>query len=122
MKRVLYFLFFFAALLGCSSPVEKTNPLIEQYVLEHMANPDTYKPGKTETYAQGSIDVADTQYWQNIPNSGRIDVVVLRHEFSIADPDGNPSDNVFYFYMNPALDMLYYAHKEKGFLLFELDE
>lgn len=122
MKRVLSFFIFFAALLGCSSPVEKTNPLIEQYVLEHMANPDTYKPVKTETYAQGSIDVADTQYWQNIPVSGRIDVVVLRHEFSIADPDGNPSDNVFYFYMNPALDMLYYAHKEKGFLLFELDE
>ena len=122
MKRFLFIFFLVTLLFGCSSPVEKTNPLIEQYLKEHMANPDTYKPGKTETYAQGSIDVQDTQYWQNIPVKGRIDVVVLRHEFSNVGADGNPSDNVFYFYMNPTLDLLYYAHKEKGFLLFELDE
>ena len=121
MKRILSVLFIVSLLLGCTSPVEKTNPVIEGYLLEHIANPDTYKPGKTQTYAQGIIDVQNTQYWQNIPREGTIDVVVLRHEFTNVDGAGNPTDNVFFFYMNPALDLLYYAHKDKGFLLFPLE-
>lgn len=121
MNRFLSTLIAALVVLGCSSPAENTNPLIEEYLTEHIAHPDTYKPGKTETYAQGTIDVQSTQRWQNVPSEGRIDVVVLRHEFSNVDINGNPTDNVFYFYMNPAQDMLYYAHKDKGFLLFPLD-
>lgn len=122
MKRIFTFILIASVLWGCSSPAEKTNPLIEKFITEHIANPDTYQPGKTETFAQGTIDVENTQYWENIPREGIIDVVVLRHEFSNVDVNGNLTDNVFYFYMNPEMDLLYYAHKEKGFLLFPLDE
>ena len=123
MKRILSIFLLTSVLMGCSSsPADKTNPVVEQYLLEHIAHPDTYKPRKTDVYAQGTIDVHNTQYWQNIPKEGIIDVVVLRHEFSNVDVNGNPSENVFYFYMNPSMDLLYYAHKDKGFLLFPLDE
>lgn len=120
MKRFLLFILATTLLIGCSSS-QKTNPLVEAFLLEHIANPETYKAGKTETYAQGTIDVQSVPMWKNIPSEGKIDVVVLRHEFSNVDIEGNPVENVFYFYMNPSLDVLYYAHKDKGMLLFSLD-
>lgn len=120
MKRILTFIFFAALLLGCSSS-ENVNPLIEGYLKQHMANPDTYKPGKTEVIEQGTIDVENTLNWFDIPSSGTLDVAVVRHEFSIVDNTGNRTDNAFIFYMSPALDDLYYVHRDKGILLFELD-
>ena len=108
-------------LLGCSSSSDKVNPLIKGYLLEHLANPDTYVPGKTEVVGQGTIDVENTVNWQNIPDDGDIDVTILRHEFSIVDHTGAPVDNAFFFYMNPEQDVIYYVHKDKGMLLFPLD-
>ena len=60
MKRVFSILFAAALLLGCSSGSEQVNPLIEGYLKEHMSNPETYKPGKTEIVQQGTIDVENT--------------------------------------------------------------
>lgn len=119
MKRILSYIVFASLLLGCSN---KVNPLIEQYMSEHMANPETYKPGKTEVVEQGTIKAEDTVNWQNISSEGDIDVVILRHEYSIVDNNTNKrTDNAFYFYMSPEEDVIYYAHKDKGVLLFELD-
>lgn len=89
--------------------------------MEHIANPDTYKPGITEVIDQGTIHVENTINWQNIPEEGTIDVVVLRHEFTSADKAGAPADNAFIFYMSPEQDVIYYVHKDKGMLLFPLD-
>ena len=120
LKRFLPILLAASLFVGCATS-EKTNPVVEEYLLTHIANPDTYKAGKTETYAQGTIDVQRVPMWNNTPTDGKIDVVVLRHEFKNVDVNGNPTDNVFYFYMNPSLDVLYYAHKDKGMLLFPLE-
>ena len=120
LKRFLPILLAASLFVGCATS-EKTNPVVEEYLLTHIANPDSYKAGKTETYAQGTIDVSSVPMWKNIPADGKIDVVVLRHEFKNVDVNGNPTDNVFYFYMNPSLDVLYYAHKDKGMLLVPLD-
>lgn len=121
MKRFFSILFVASLLLGCSSGSEKVNPLIEGYLKEHMANPDTYQPVKTEIVQQGTIDVGNTVNWQNVPDEGDIDVTILRHEFSIVDNTGAPSDIAFFFYMNPEQDVIYYVHKDKGMLLFPLD-
>ena len=121
MKRFFAILFAASLLLGCSSGSEQVNPLIEGYLKEHIANPDTYKPVKTEIVQQGTIDVENTFNWQNIPDNGDIDVTILRHEFSIVDNTGLPSDIAFFFYMNPEQDVIYYVHKDKGMLLFPLD-
>ena len=121
MKR--FFIVFFVAslLLGCTSSEKTVNPLVKEFLVEHIANPDTYKPGNTEVIEQGTIDVAHAINWQNIPAEGKFDVVVLRHEFTSADMTGAPMDNAFIFYMNPAMDVLYYAHKDKGVSLFTLE-
>lgn len=123
MKRFFTILLAASALLGCSSSATKEdlNPLIEAFLRENIANPDTYQPGKTEVIEQGTIDVQKALNWRNLPDSGTIDVVVVRHEFKNVDIKGNPADNVFLFYMNPDQDVLYYAHKDKGFPLFTLD-
>ena len=121
MKRILVFFFVFFILLGCSSTKSKVNPLIEDFLKEHIANPDTYKPGLSEVIQEGTIDVKATRYWRDIPQEGIIDVVVLRHEFKTVDDTNTPVDNTFIFYMNPAQDVLYYAHKDKGFLLFPVE-
>lgn len=121
MKRFLSLFFAASLLLGCSSSAIKVNPLVKEFLVEHIANPDTYKPGITEVIDQGTIRVENTFNWQNIPEEGTIDVVVLRHEFTSADKAGAPADNAFIFYMNPALDVLYYAHKDKGVSLFTLE-
>lgn len=121
MKRILAAIFVISLLLGCNSSEEKVNPLIKDFLVEHIANPDTYKPGNTEVIEQGYIDVEDTFNWRNIPDEGKIDVVVLRHEFSNVDVTGATMDNAFLFYMNPEMDVLYYAHKDKGFPLFTIE-
>ena len=121
MKRILAFLFTAALLLGCSSPKTKVNPLVEEFLKEHIANPDTYKPGLTEVLQEGTIDVQATRYWQGIPDEGKVDVVVLRHSFTTVDETNAPVDNAFIFYMSPAQDVLYYAHKDKGDLLFPVE-
>lgn len=121
MKRFFIFCLSALLLLGCSSSSDKVNPLIKGYLLEHLANPDTYVPGKTEVIEQGTIDVENTINWQDIPSEGDIDVVILRHEFSIADKSGALTDNAFIFYMNPDQDVIYYVHRDKGILLFPLD-
>lgn len=120
MKRFLPILLIASFLVGCSTS-EQTNPVIKDYLLTHIANPDSYKAGKTETFAQGTIDVRRVPMWNDIPREGKIDVVILRHEFSNVDVNGNPSDNAFIFYMNPEEDVIYYVHKDKGDLLFPLD-
>lgn len=121
MKRIFSILFIASILLGCSSSEPKTNPLVEAYLIEHIANPDTYKPGSTEVLEQGTIDVEDALNWRDIPAEGKIDVVVLRHEFTSVDQSGEPASTAFIFYMNPAQDVIYYAHKDKGIVLYELD-
>ena len=123
MKRILAFVLFASLLVGCaSSSSNKVNPLIKQYMSDHMANPETYKPGKTEVVEQGTIKAENTVNWQNISSEGDIDVVILRHEYSIVENNTNqPTDNAFIFYMSPEEDVIYYAHKDKGVLLFDLD-
>ena len=121
MKRLFSILFVASLLLGCSSGSEKVNPVVEGYLKEHMPNPDTYQPGKTEIVQQGTIDVGNTVNWQNVPEEGDINVTILRHEFSIVDKTGSPVDNAFIFYMSPEQDVIYYVHKDKGMLLFPLD-
>lgn len=121
MKRILFIFFVASLLMGCSSSASKVNPLVKEFLVEHIANPDTYKPGVSEIIDQGTIDVENTFNWQNIPEEGTIDVVVLRHQFKSADNAGTLTDNAFIFYMNPAMDVLYYAHKDKGVSLFTLE-
>lgn len=121
MKRFFLILFGASLLIGCSSSESKPNPLIEAYLLEHIANSDTYKPGDTEIIQQGTIDVDDALNWRDIPAQGDIDVVVLRHKFTSVDVSGEQADNAFIFYMSPEQDVIYYVHKDKGILLFPLD-
>lgn len=125
MKRFFLILFAASVLVGCSSSSSsskvETNPLIEAFLREHIANPDTYKPGKSEVVEQGTIDVQNAFNWRNLPADGKVDVVVVRHEFSNVDISGKPTDNAFLFYMNPDQDVLYYAHKDKGVSLFNLE-
>lgn len=121
MKRFITIFCAASILLGCSSSANETNPEIKTYLLEHIANPDTYKPGQTEVIQQGTIDVQNALNWHDVPAEGSIDVVVLRHEFTNVDNTGTPADNAFIFYMNPEMDVLYYAHKDKGFLLFPVE-
>ena len=121
MKRILTVFFVASLFWGCTSSASKVNPLVKEFLVEHLANPETYKPGITEVIDQGTIDVEDTYNWQNIPDKGTIDVVALRHVFTSVDNTGTLMDNAFIFYMNPSMDVLYYAHKDKGFSLFTLE-
>ena len=89
--------------------------------MESISNPETYKPGKIEIVDQGKIDVQSTMNWRNIPKEGEIDVVILRHEFKNKDITNTVTDNAFLFYMNPDMDVLYYAHRDKGIVFFPLE-
>ena len=122
MKRFLLFLLAACALVGCSSSPDKALPVIREYLKEQIAKPETYKAGVVEVVSKGSIDVADTKYWQNIPASGKIDVVLLRHEFNYENRIGMNIDNAYYFYMSPKMDVVYYAHPDSGGPLFKLSE
>ena len=122
MKRFLLLFLAFCALAGCSSSPDKALPIIREYLKEQIAKPETYKSGVVEVVSKGSIDVSETKYWQNIPASGRIDVVLLRHEFSFENRIGMNIDNAYYFYMNPKMDVIYYAHPDGGKPLFTLSE
>ena len=110
MKHLLAYL---AAIfiVGCSSP-NKAKPLIKEYLMETISNPDTYKAGKTEVVAKGTINVRNVVDWKHIPTSGDIKVVVLRHEFTHDNRSNNVIDNAYYFYVSPSYDVLYYAHKD----------
>ena len=121
MKRLFAFLLTALAIVGCSSP-EKAKPMIREYLMGQIAKPDTYTAGTVELVSKGTIDVADTKYWKGIPKEGRIDVVLLRHEFNYENILGMEMDNAYYFYMNPKLDVIYYAHPDSGGPLFMLDE
>ena len=122
MKRVLFFLLMACALVGCSSSPDKAKPLIREYLMKQIVKPETYNAGVVELVSKGTIDVADTKYWNNIPESGRIDVVLLRHEFNFENRLGMNIDNAYYFYMSPKLDVIYYAHPDSAGPLFKLDE
>lgn len=121
MKRFLFFLLIACAFVGCSSP-DKAKPVIREYLKEQLSKPDTYNAGVIELVSKGTIDVSETRYWENIPASGRIDVVLLRHEFNYENHLGMSMDNAYYFYMNPEMDVIYYAHPGAGGPLFKLDE
>ena len=82
--------------------------------MDQISNPDTYQSVKTEVVDKGNIDVTDTKYWKNVPSSGIIEVVVLRHEFKNENRNNILTDNAFYFYMNPSMDVVYYAHTDTG--------
>ena len=110
------------AFVGCAPSPEKAQPVIRDYLKDQISKPETYSPGVLELVSKGSIDVSETKYWQNIPKSGRIDVVLLRHEFNYETGFGMNMDKVYYFYMNPKLDVVYYAHPDSGGPLFMLDE
>ena len=121
MKRFFPLLLVACALVGCSS-VDKAKPLIQAYIMEQITKPETYIAGEIELVSKGTIDVADTKYWTNIPKNGRIDVVLLRHEFNYENRFGMNMDNAYYFYMSPKMDVIYYAHPDSGAPLFKLDE
>lgn len=121
MKQLFLFSVLVPILVGCSSSASKTNPLIESYMIEHIANPDTYKAGVTDVIEQGSINVENTINWHDIPLEGNVDVVVLRHMYTSVDISGDTTEKAFIFYMNPAQDVIYYAHKDKGIPLFTLE-
>lgn len=122
MKRFLIFLLTACALTACSPSPDKAKPLIREYLMKQIVKPETYNAGAVELVSKGTIDVADTKYWNNIPESGRIDVVLLRHAFNFENRLGMNIDNAYYFYMNPKLDVIYYAHPDSGGPLFMLDE
>ena len=109
-------------LAGCSPSPEKAKPVIREYLMKQIVKPETYNAGAVELISKGTINVADTKYWNNIPESGRIDVALLRHEFSFENRLGMNIDNTYYFYMSPKLDVVYYAHPDSGGPLFMLDE
>ena len=115
IKTIKAFLFFttVAVLFGCTS-TKKAEPLIQDYLLQHISHPETYKPIGTTVVAKGTIDVANAQDWLHIPKGGIIKVVVLRHEFTHDSRYYDVIDNAYYFYMNPELDVLYYAHMDVG--------
>ena len=113
MKHLFFTLVALAFLVGCSSP-NKAKPIIKEYLMEQISNPDTYKAGAIEIVDKGTIDVADTKYWKHIPESGKIDVVILRHEFTHDNRSDILTNNAYYFYMSPSLDVVYYAHFDGG--------
>jgi hypothetical protein len=121
MKRFLFLLLIACAFVGCSSP-DKAKPAIQKYLMEQISKPETYNAGVVELVSKGTIDVSETKYWKNIPENGRIDVVLLRHEFNYENHFGMNMDNAYYFYMNPKMDVIYYAHPDTGVPLFKLDE
>ena len=96
--------------------------MIREYLMGQIAKPDTYTAGTVELVSKGTIDVADTKYWKGIPKEGRIDVVLLRHEFNYENILGMEMDNAYYFYMSPKMDVIYYAHPDGGRPLFSLSE
>ena len=120
MKHFFFTLLSLAILVGCSSP-NTAHPIITDYLIEHISHPETYKPIKTSVAAKGKIDVASTEYWKHIPANGVIDVVVLRHEFSHDDRSNHLVNNAYYFYMNPQLDVIYFAHFDNGKSLYPLE-
>ncbi len=122
VKRFLFFLFTACALAGCSLSPEKAKPVIREYLMKQIVKHETYNAGVVELISKGTIDVAETKYWNNIPENGRIDVVLLRHEFSFENRLGMNIDNTYYFYMSPKLDVIYYAHPDSSGPLFMLDE
>ena len=122
MKRFLLFLLMVSAFIGCAPSPEKALPLISEYLKDQISKPETYKPGLVELVSKGSIDVSETKYWQNIPESGIIDVVLLRHEFNYETSFGMNMDKAYYFYMSPKMDVVYYAHPDSGGPLFMLSE
>lgn len=114
MKRVILYLLLCTALaflLGCSS-TKKAEPLIQEYLLQHISHPETYKPIGTTIVAKGTIDVGNAENWIHTPEGGTIKVVVLRHEFTHDNRSYNVVDEAYYCYMNPELDVLYYAHRD----------
>lgn len=113
MKRILFVLLFVATLIGCSS-TNKAKPVVKEYLIEQISNPDTYKAGAIEVVAKGTIDVAETRYWKHIPANGKVDVVILRHVFTHENRSNIITESAYYFYMNPNLDVVYYAHFDNG--------
>ena len=122
MKRFLLFILTACALVGCTPSPEKALPVMRDYLKDQISKPETYNPGIVEFVSKGSIDVSGTKYWQNIPASGNIDVVLLRHEFNYETSFGMNMDKAYYFYMNPKMDLVYYAHPDSGGPLFTLSE
>ena len=47
MKHLFFTLVALAFLVGCSSP-NKAKPIIKEYLMEQISNPDTYKAGAIE--------------------------------------------------------------------------
>ena len=41
--------------------------------------------------------------------------------YTSVDISGDTTEKAFIFYMNPAQDVIYYAHKDKGIPLFTLE-
>ena len=122
MKRFLFLLLIACAFVGCSPSPDKAKPLMRDYLMGQIAKPDTYNAGEVELVSKGTIDVADTKYWENIPESGRIDVVLLRHAFNYENRLGMNMESAYYFYMDPKMNVIYYAHPDTGWPLFKLDE
>lgn len=121
MRRFLFLLVIACASVGCSSP-NNAKQAIREYLKDQISNPETYNAGVIELVSKGSIDVAETKYWRNIPEVGRIDVVLIRHEFYYENHLGMIVDNAYYFYMSPKMDYVYYAHPATGGPLFTLQE
>lgn len=116
MKRFFYLMTGILTLfiiVGCSS-LNNAKPIIKEYLKEQISNPDTYKAGALEIVDKGTIDVADAKYWKHIPERGKIDVVILRHEFTHDNRSDRLTENAYYFYMSPSFDVLYYAHFDGG--------
>ena len=107
--KVLLVLLSAIIVIGCTT-TKKANPLIQEYLSTKISHPETYRPVKTTVVAKGLMDVSGLDDWKHIPMSGVIEVVILHHEFTHDDRSSKLTENAFYFYMNPALDEIYYAH------------
>lgn len=113
MKRILLFFLVAFALVSCSSP-KKAEPVIREYLMGNISNPDSYTAGETTVVAKGVIDANKTMHWENISDGDKIDVTLLRHEFTYRDRTDTVTDAAFYFYMDPALKVIYYVHRDLG--------
>lgn len=122
MKRYLLFFLMACTFVGCSPSPEKALPIIREYLKNQISKPETYNPGMVELVSKGTIDVSETKYWQSIPENGRIDVVLLRHEFNYETGFGMNMNKAYYFYMSPKMDVVYYAHPDSGGPLFMLSK
>lgn len=116
MKRFLSSILLAAIIVGCSSSnsTDKASSIIKEFLVDQISNPDTYQSVKTEIVSKGTIDVMDTKYWKNVPASGIIDVVILHHEFKNENRNNTLTENAFFFYMSPSMDVVYYAHADTG--------